>query len=251
MYWTDTTGSAIMRSDYEGINAEIFLTSNDGLKFPEGIAVDWLARNIYWADSGKRTINVANMETKGTKILFDEKLKNPRGIAVDPSSSRLFWTDWDRKHARIESSFLDGSDRKILVDALVGMPNALALDFENRQLCWTDGGAKQTILRPEITPKIECINLDGSNRNPMIELQSGSKPYGITLSAKQVFWTDWTKPNVHVASRSSGQEMRPLSHIFAAMGKPYAVRAIPSECPQGNGPFFSRPRKALKMHLIS
>ena len=62
-----------MRSDYEGTNAEIFLNANDGLKFPEGISVDWLARNIYWVDSGKRTINVGNMETKGTKVLFVSK----------------------------------------------------------------------------------------------------------------------------------------------------------------------------------
>ena len=127
MYWTDTAGNAILRSEYEGGTPEIFLNATNGLKFPEGLAIDWLARNVYWADSGTRTINVANLDTKGTKILLDEKLKNPRGIAVDPSSSRLFWTDWDRKHARIESAFLDGSDRTILVDAQVGMPNALAI----------------------------------------------------------------------------------------------------------------------------
>ena len=98
MYWTDTTGNAILRGEYEGGTPEIFLNATNGLKFPEGIAIDWLARNVYWADSGTRTINVANLDTKGTKILLDEKLKNPRGIAVDPSSSRLFWTDWDRKH---------------------------------------------------------------------------------------------------------------------------------------------------------
>ena len=86
IYWSDTTGSAIMRSDYNGSNAEIFLNENDGLKFPEGIAIDWLSRNIYWADSGKRTIEVANLDTKGHKMLFDEHLKNPRGVAVDPSS---------------------------------------------------------------------------------------------------------------------------------------------------------------------
>ena len=193
MYWTDTTGNAILRGEYEGGTPEIFLNATNGLKFPEGIAIDWLARNVYWADSGTRTINVANLDTKGTKILLDEKLKNPRGIAVDPSSSRLFWTDWDRKHARIESAFLDGSDRKIMVDASVGMPNALAMDFDKRQLCWTDGGTKRTMTKPEIKPKIECINLDGSNRKPIVELQVGSKPYGISISDKQVFWTDWNR----------------------------------------------------------
>ena len=32
--------------------------------FPEGLAIDWVARNLYWTDSGKRTIEVVNLDTK-------------------------------------------------------------------------------------------------------------------------------------------------------------------------------------------
>ena len=68
--------------------------AND-LQSPEGIAIDWLSRHVYWVDSGKRTIEVANMESKSHKILVDSCdicdydnccLKKPRGLAVDPSS---------------------------------------------------------------------------------------------------------------------------------------------------------------------
>ena len=62
--------------------------------FPEGVAIDWVARNLYWTDSGKKTIEVARMDvTKHSKskpiirrVLFDQQIQNPRGIAIHPSA---------------------------------------------------------------------------------------------------------------------------------------------------------------------
>ena len=39
--------------------------------------------------------------------------------------------------------------------------------------------------------------------------------------------------HVHGALRTSGELMRPLTHIFGNMGKAYGLRAIPNECPRG------------------
>ena len=57
---------------------------------------------------------------------------------------------------------------------------------------------------------------------------------------------------MHVASRRNGELLPPLSHIFAAMGKPYAVRAIPTECPQGRVvPNIAFARSSLeKMNVV-
>ena len=54
---------------------------------------------------------------------------------------------------------------------------------------------------------------------------------------------------MHVALRRNGEVLPPLSHIFAAMGRPYAVRAIPPECPQGKENCNTY-KKALKMNVI-
>ena len=92
-----------MRSDFEGRNVETFLsyislsssnsTKAKGMEFPEGVAVDWLARNVYWTDSGKKTVEVARIDDRKSQttpvtrvVLFEEQIKNPRGIALHPSA---------------------------------------------------------------------------------------------------------------------------------------------------------------------
>ena len=50
---------------------------------PEGVAVDWLSRNIYWTDSGLDRIEVSHLDGTDRKTLFDTDMVNPRGIVVD------------------------------------------------------------------------------------------------------------------------------------------------------------------------
>lgn len=52
---------------------------------PEGISIDWVSRNIYWTDSTKDTLEVANLDNKLRKVIISEGLVNPRGVAVHPT----------------------------------------------------------------------------------------------------------------------------------------------------------------------
>ena len=92
LYLADTTGGAIRRLTYDGKDVEVFLDAN--VNFVEGVAVDWQARNIFWTDSGKRTIEVANLDSKSRRILLDEKIKNPRGIVAHPALRWLLSLIW-------------------------------------------------------------------------------------------------------------------------------------------------------------
>ena len=75
------TGNRIISLNYNGSRAETFIS---GVTSPEGIAIDWVSRNLFWADSAKGTVEVVNLETKKRKVLIKTGLVNGRGIAVHP-----------------------------------------------------------------------------------------------------------------------------------------------------------------------
>ena len=52
---------------------------------PDGVAVDWIARNLYWTDTGTNRIEVARLNGTSRKVLLSEKLDEPRAIALHPS----------------------------------------------------------------------------------------------------------------------------------------------------------------------
>lgn len=56
VYWTDDEVRAIRRSSIDGSNATMLVTTE--INHPDGIAVDWVARNLYWTDTGTDRIEV-------------------------------------------------------------------------------------------------------------------------------------------------------------------------------------------------
>jgi len=58
----------------------------DGLSNSDGLAIDWIYNHIYWTDSGKKVIAVAELDGKMRKTLIKDGLVEPRAIAVDPAS---------------------------------------------------------------------------------------------------------------------------------------------------------------------
>lgn len=55
-----------------------------GLKTPRGIAVDWVAGNLYWTDSGRDVIEVAQITGQNRKTLISGMIDEPYAIVVDP-----------------------------------------------------------------------------------------------------------------------------------------------------------------------
>ena len=67
-----------------GCKMVMFCVDYVGLGSPEGVAVDWISKNLYWTDSGTDRIEVSRLNGTHHKTLFSDDLVNPRAIAVDP-----------------------------------------------------------------------------------------------------------------------------------------------------------------------
>lgn len=57
---------------------------------PDGLALDWIHKNLYWTDTGSNRIEVMSVRGGGQaanlwrRVLIGNQLDEPRAIVVDP-----------------------------------------------------------------------------------------------------------------------------------------------------------------------
>lgn len=57
---------------------------NVELDHPDGIAVDWISRNLYWTDKGTDRIEMSRLNGSSRHVIVAEGLQEPRAIVLDP-----------------------------------------------------------------------------------------------------------------------------------------------------------------------
>ncbi|OWK00138.1 hypothetical protein Celaphus_00015800 [Cervus elaphus hippelaphus] len=100
-----------------GINNPVMEINLD-LKYivqPDGLAVDWVGRFMYWTDWGENPkIESAWMDGQRRKVLVQEDLGWPTGLCIDyVNGDRIYWSDL--KDNIVETIKYDGTDRRIVV----------------------------------------------------------------------------------------------------------------------------------------
>lgn len=63
-------------------STEAIISTN--LTTPDGLAVDWIADNIYWTDAGRKVLEVACLDGSSRKIIIQDGLDEPRAVAIFP-----------------------------------------------------------------------------------------------------------------------------------------------------------------------
>uniref|UniRef100_T1J651 EGF-like domain-containing protein n=1 Tax=Strigamia maritima TaxID=126957 RepID=T1J651_STRMM len=161
---------SISRAFMNGSNLEHVVEF--GLEVPEGMAVDWVAHNLYWADMKLNRIEVRGwMEGRGRYI---------------------YWSDWSSS-PRIERAAMDGTQRSVLI-SVDGRVNGLTIDYTDKKLYWANIDKKL----------IESSDLSGSYRAEIVTSDLPN-PFGLTQYQDYLYWTDWNTRSIERANKSTGE----------------------------------------------
>ncbi|XP_033637821.1 sushi, von Willebrand factor type A, EGF and pentraxin domain-containing protein 1-like [Asterias rubens] len=208
-FWSDANHKRIMKGGlHEGATASPVFDGTSSTV--DGIAVDWLANNVYWADAAYNWIIVADYDITRFKIVIDDGLDKPRGIAVYPQLGYLFWTDWGTKQT-IERATLAGENRTVLVDDNIYFPNGITIDYTTDKIYWTDadpGGSR-----------VEVCSLDGTNRRTVYSHPADKGHFfDVAVFQNYIFVTDWYN-GIRCIYKDSGE------HYFALNvgGRPFGL----------------------------
>ena len=64
-----------------------------GVEMVEDLAIDWVGRHIYFADSGRKHIVVCDFNAAICSVVISGQLDKPRAMAVYPEEVLLFRSD--------------------------------------------------------------------------------------------------------------------------------------------------------------
>ncbi|KAL5005791.1 hypothetical protein ScPMuIL_016949 [Solemya velum] len=229
IFWTDVVDDKI----YSGKMLENSLTNiepviHTGLATTEGLAIDWIAENIYWVESNLDQIEVAKLNGSFRTTLVAGEMRNPRAIVVDPADGSLFWTDWDTARPRIETCSMSGKGRKVIFEIdrnQAGWPNGLALDYIFKRIYWIDARS-DSVHTVDYMGKDERLIL---KRNNYME-----HPFALSLYGDYVFWTDWNKNAVVKANKFTGGN---VTVVHETIPQPFDIQLFhPSRQPESFNP---------------
>uniref|UniRef100_A0A8C6U7I4 EGF-like domain-containing protein n=1 Tax=Neogobius melanostomus TaxID=47308 RepID=A0A8C6U7I4_9GOBI len=161
------------------------------LHTPVGLALDWLQHNLYWTDSGDKSISVASVDGTKRRVLISSDLSEPRAIALDPHHGFMYWSDWGTR-AKIEKG-------RPVCDVYACV---LSSDVANRRLYWVDSKLHH----------ISSVDLNGAHRRT--HLSSAERlghPFALAVFEDRIYWTDRDRAAVFMANRLTGQDIHALA----------------------------------------
>ncbi|XP_048255378.1 very low-density lipoprotein receptor-like [Haliotis rufescens] len=240
-YWTDVVKEGIFRADF-GNKSSVEEVASTDVSTPDGLAVDWINKHLYWTDTGFDRIEVSSLDGKMRKTLINTGLDEPRAIVLDPNYGErmslshylnisgeifslfvfpcglMYWTDWG-KQPKIERCGMDGNDRKVIINTTIAWPNGLTIDYVADRLYWVDSKLHS----------IESSNTLGLERVSVLQSQLHLRhPFAITVFQDYLYWTDWTTSSVSKYSKFGRRDAKVMKveTVVVNLDTPMDVRVF-------------------------
>ncbi|XP_037087616.1 low-density lipoprotein receptor-related protein 4-like [Pollicipes pollicipes] len=186
--------------------------------WPEGVAVDWAARLLFFSEARAPALIVMALSGCCRRRLVTGGLSQPRALAVLPAAGLLVWADQGAP-PRLEAVRLDGSGRHRLVTEGISAPTGLAA--EQDRVYWADSQLH----------RIESCDLQGGDRRVLVA--GVAHPFGVTVMGDWLYWTDWETKTLEQAGKADGGHR---SVIRGELERVMSVVAVSAERQSGSSP---------------
>ena len=167
---------------------------------PDGIAVDWITKNVYFTESSANRIDMFYEDILGNHTyrasVISQGLRSPRGITLDPRVGYMFITDWGRS-PKVLRARMDGSNVTLIVRDKLGWPNSITIDYKQNIVYWIDARFDY----------IDAVDYNGGNRRTLIKgKQWVPHPFAITMLYDYIYFTDWIKKGIVRVHKNNGSD---------------------------------------------
>lgn len=180
-FLADNDNSEILKIKKDGSQRQVLLNSSENLDHSYGdwlggLAVDWIADNLYWTDHLRGLIEVSRLNG-AFRYVISSQLNKPNMIALDPVVGVLFFLDGDYKIIR---QYMDGGFDKFYVNKFgeSNIINHFVLDTSNQKIFWCESK----------TNKIWQVDYDGNEMKQLdIEVLS---PTSLAFTNGKLYWLE-------------------------------------------------------------
>ncbi|CAH2090680.1 unnamed protein product [Euphydryas editha] len=196
IYWVEFNRgqwNGIFRIRPNGSEIEHIVKEGIGSNGIRGLAVDWVAGNLYFTNvfPHENYVEMSWLDGSNRKVLVKTTMDAPRELAVNPLKRLLYWIDYGQ-YPRIGKSYLDGSNWQTIVSSGISNPRDLTIDMLTHDVYWVDSKLDQ----------IQKISYSGGNRQ--LIRSNLPNPMGIAIHTGNVYWVDRNLQTIYRASKLPG-----------------------------------------------
>lgn len=121
LFWTDWSADkpCIGRSLLDGSNATSIVvnkeTSNQVVKWPNGITIDFKGNRLYWVDAFLDRMTSSDFDGQNVQRFIDNDSRLNHPFAVGVYKNLVYWDDWTTRSIYFAKNNIDNAKKSIFL----------------------------------------------------------------------------------------------------------------------------------------